>query len=262
MRFFSGCFVSFLLVGSAAFSDVSDGLTKLDSGDLSGAAEAFAAAYDAGDGEGAFYLGRLFELGLGTDKDEARAANLYSAAVEKGSPKAKLRLGLIYHEGRVLLRDYAQGTKLICEAADAGEADGQLNCGLAYQQGIGVSVDEDKARGYFEAAVAQENIAAMNVLSNLYLNTGDIEKGKEFALLAADKGNALGMFRYAEIISQGDAPDLVNAYAYANLAFVRGFSQAGALRDRLEEQMSLEEISAGQEQAKAWTNAQIQKLAQ
>ena len=58
--------MSFLSGG--ALADVSAGLIKLDEGDLPGAATDFANAFDAGDAEGAFYLGRLFELGLGTDK--------------------------------------------------------------------------------------------------------------------------------------------------------------------------------------------------
>jgi hypothetical protein len=60
------------------------GVEKLNAGDVNGAAADFAAAYDAGNAEGAFYSERLCEPGLGTDRDEMRAAYLYSAAAEKG----------------------------------------------------------------------------------------------------------------------------------------------------------------------------------
>ncbi|WP_253261373.1 MULTISPECIES: tetratricopeptide repeat protein [unclassified Roseobacter] len=251
--------MSFLSGG--ALADVSAGLIKLDEGDLPGAATDFANAFDAGDAEGAFYLGRLFELGLGTDKNEVQAANLYSAAADAGSAKAKLRLGLIYHEGRILLRDYVAGTQLICDAADAGEPDAQLNCALAYQQGIGIDANEEQAIAYLNTAVANDNIAAMNVLSSIYRSRGDTERAKVFALEAADRGNALGMLRYAEMVSQEDPPDLITAYAYASLAFVRGLSEAGELQNRLEGQMTRENVLAGQQQAVSWTNAQIQKMA-
>ncbi|MHA3914414.1 tetratricopeptide repeat protein [Halovulum sp. GXIMD14793] len=144
MRYFpvySLCIVASLWTVSAS-ADVTTGVEMLNAGDVSGAATEFAAAYETGDAEGAFYLGRLFELGLGTEQDEMRAANLYSAAAEGGSTKAQVRLGLMYHEGRVLLRDYVEGTRLLCVAADAGDADGQLNCGLAYRAGRGVDADD------------------------------------------------------------------------------------------------------------------------
>nr|WP_319250220.1 tetratricopeptide repeat protein [uncultured Celeribacter sp.] len=247
-------------IGGAACADVSAGIEALEAGNVSEAATAFAEAYDAGEGEGAFYLGRLFELGLGTEQDESRAANLYAAAAEKGSVKAKLRLGMIYHEGRVLLRDYVEGTKLICEAAEAGDAEGELNCGLAYQQGKGVAQDAAKARTYFEAAAAQDNVAAMNVLAQQSSEAGDREAALSWSQKAADAGNALGMYRLAQFLSEGETPQLTDAYAYASLAYVRGLVDAGQLRDALEARMSPEDVIAGQAQAKAWTEAQIAKL--
>lgn len=248
------------LVAGASRADVSDGLESLDNGDVAAAAEAFAAAYDAGDGEGAFYLGRLFELGLGTEQDETRAANLYAAAAEKGSAKAKLRLGLIYHEGRVLLRDYVEGTRLICEASEAGDPDGQLNCGLAYRDGLGVEVDTAKALELFELAASQDNIGAMNVLVQHYLDLENREQATLWARRAADKGNALGMYRLATLLSEADEPDMPQAYAYASLAYVRGLPEAGVLRDTLEGQLSAEDVLAGQRLAREWTDVQIEKL--
>lgn len=46
------------------------------------------------DAEGLFYLGQLYDIGLGTDKNETRALDLYHKAAEKGSPKAKAVLEL------------------------------------------------------------------------------------------------------------------------------------------------------------------------
>ncbi|MGB0960921.1 MAG: tetratricopeptide repeat protein, partial [Halocynthiibacter sp.] len=231
----------------------------LEAGDVSSAAREFSTAYEAGEGDGAFYLGRLFELGLGADKDEMRAANLYAAGAKAGSTRSKARLGLIYHEGRVLLRDYAEGTKLLCEAADAGDSDGQLNCGLAYKAGRGVPVDAQKAQDYLMKAAAQENIAALNVLGRHYLDQGEQAKATETFKTAADKGNALGMYEYARLLAAPEVNDVVGAYAYANLAVVRGLRDAAAFRDGLETKMSPDDIAAGQEQAKAWTAAQIEK---
>lgn len=247
-----------VVLASPVLADVATGVEKLNSGDVKGAAADFAAAYDAGDAEGAFYLGRLFELGLGTDRDEMRAANLYSAAAEKGSLRAKTRLGLMYHEGRVLLRDYAEGTQLLCDAADGGDADGQLNCGLALQAGRGVPADEAKAIGYLEKAAAQGNILALNVLGQHYTSKGDTEKAAIYLKDGAERGNGLAMFEYARLLGQGESADDIGAYTYASLAVVRGIPAAGEYLDTLEAQMSAADVLAAQQAAKAWTATKIE----
>ena len=253
---FSACGMSVLL-STASYADVAAGIDFLNAGDVSAAAEEFAASYEAGEPEGAFYLGRLFELGLGTEKDEMRAANLYSAAADAGSAKAQARLGLMYHEGRVLLRDYVEGTRLLCAAADAGDADGLLNCGMAYQLGRGVAVDQDKATELWKQSAAQNNVLAINVLGQTALDNGDLSGAVGYFKQAADLGNAGGMYEYAKLLSVGANPDMVQAYAYANLAVVRGLTEALQFRDNLEAQMTPEDILAGQTAARAWTEERI-----
>lgn len=251
--------VCFCILSFGARADVALGIEKLNAGDVAAAASEFAAAYEAGDGEGAFYLGRLFELGLGTDKDEMRAANLYSAAADSGSTKAQARLGLMYHEGRVLLRDYVEGTRLLCAAAEAGDAEGQLNCGMAYQLGRGVEIDTGKAEMYLQQSAEQGNILALNVLGQNALVAGDTEKAYDYLSKSANLGNAGGMYEYAKLLSSGDNPDNVTAYAFASLAVVRGMVTAGSLRDQLEAEMSAEDILAGQTMAREWTEARIKE---
>lgn len=254
--FFTTSF-SILLSTQSGLADVTAGVDFLNAGDVSAAAEEFAQAYEAGDPEGAFYLGRLFELGLGTDQDEMRAANLYSAAAEAGSAKAQARLGLMYHEGRVLLRDYSEGTRLICAAADAGDPDGLLNCGIAYQLGRGVELDLDKAKALWEQSAAKDNVLALNVLGQTALDAGDLAGAVENFKRAADLGNAGGMYEYSKLLSVGSEPNMIEAYAYANLAVVRGLAEAIDFRDNLEAQMSSEDILAGQRFAREWTEQRI-----
>lgn len=249
--------ITAIFLGTSALADVGKGIELLNAGDVSAAATEFAAAYEAGDGEGAFYLGRLFELGLGTDKDEMRAANLYSAAADAGSSKAQVRLGLMYHEGRVLLRDYAEGTRLMCAAADAGDADGQLNCGMAYRLGRGLEVNLDMADTYLQQSADQKNILALNILGQNALEAGDDALAREYLLKSADMGNAGGMFEYAKLLTAGLSADNVTAYGYASLAVVRGLSEASAFRDGLEAIMTAEDILAGQSFAREWTEARM-----
>lgn len=256
------------LLASPAVADVSSGLVHLEEGRLADAAAAFQAGYDAGDGDGAFYLGRLFEVGMGTDADPARAANLYAAGVERGSALSMNRLGIMYQDGNVLLRDYAEAARLLCQAADAGDANGMFNCGLAQFNGQGVARDVTAAITRWEQASDAGNIAARNFLGQIWL-TGDEEaaieadpaKARAYFEQTAEAGNALGLFQLAQIEAAPDAEgvpaDAVEAYKFASLAAVRGLREAVALRDRLEAAMSADEVLSAQAAAKAWTEARM-----
>ena len=250
-----------LIIAQTSFAGTTEGLEMLDAGDVAGAAAEFQAAYEAGEGDGAFYLGRLFEVGAGTDADPMRAANLYAAGVEKGSVLAMNRLGVLYQEGKVLLRDYVESTRLFCQAADAGDANGEFNCGLGYQLGQGVEKDINKTVEYWEKAGAQGNVAALNLLGQIYIQGEDIdadpEKARVYFEQTADLGNAMGLQELAKYYGGLEVPDNVKAYSYANLAAVRGHPEAISYRDTLEKNMSQDEIAQGQAMAKAWTEEKI-----
>ena len=111
---------------------VEKGLEHLEINDVSSAAKEFSKAYDNGDADGAFYLGRMSELGIGLKPDLSRAVALYKAGSEKGSPLAKNRLGLMHLSGQGALQDFELGAKLVCEAADKGDSNAQFNCGNLY----------------------------------------------------------------------------------------------------------------------------------
>jgi uncharacterized protein len=249
---------------SAAFADVQSGLAALDAGNVAQAAADFQKAFEENDADGAFYLGRLFEMGVGTEKDTSRAANLYAAGAEKGSVMAMNRLGLLYLEGTTLLRDYAEAAKQFCKAADLGDQNGQLNCALMLKDGKGVAADDARAMTYLEAASGQGNIAAKNILAQLYISgeagAANPAKAMELYKETAEQGNALGLFELAKAAMSpegGAAPNLVMAYMYANLAAVRQFDDAAKLRDELEAQMTTEQVVEAQTKSQEWTAARI-----
>ena len=246
-----------------AMADVSKGLELLEAGDVSAAATEFQTAFDEnGDGDGAFYLGRLFEFGVGVEADLVRAANLYAAAAAANRPSelAKVRLGDFYVDGTVLLRDYSEAAKLYCEAAESGIVEAQVNCGLVHQTGQGVDKDLEKALVNFERAAEQGSVVAINLAASAYLNgVGtliDREKARMLFEQGAELGNGLSFYELARLWAfpaNPDDADDVQAYVYANLAAVRQVEDAVALRDELEARMSASDILVGQAKARAWT---------
>ena len=257
MRFVMIAAVVVTNLAGAARADVVEGLVLLRQGDASAASAQFAAAYESGDAAGAFWLGRMFELGIGTAADPMRAANLYAAAAEGGDAAGQLRLGLMYHEGTVLLRDYVEGTRLICAAADGSLAEAQVACGLAHEAGRGVDADSLRAEELWQAAAEAGNVAAMNLLGAAALRSEDVAGAREWFARSADAGNAVGMVETARLLETADEPDLIEAYALASLAVVRAHPEAGVLRDRIESRLSAAEVTQAQARARDWTQEQM-----
>jgi TPR repeat protein len=136
------------LGATPVLADIEAGIAALEQSDVETAARQFQASFEGGNPDGAFYLGRMFELGLGTEPNLTRAAELYMAAASQDSALALNRLGLMYFNGEVVIRDYVQGADYICRAAEKGEINAQFSCGAAYNEGKGVEKDLSKARDY------------------------------------------------------------------------------------------------------------------
>lgn len=256
---FLGLLVGLLVMSSTSVrADVASAIKMLESGDVSGSVKEFQAAFEAGDPDGAFYIGRLFEMGLGTDKDMRRAAQLYAAAASKQSAKAQNRLGLMHLNGEFVLQDYQRAAELICASADAGDANGQFNCGLLYQDGKGVSRDQSKAVSYWDRAAEQNNVAAMNFLGQAYLSGKGVKQDPAKAVTYFSKtaaaGNPMGLYELAKAYQTGAGlpKDLVLAHAYANLAAIRSMEGAADLRNNLEKQLKADELVKAQEFARTW----------
>lgn len=260
MRVIGGVFgvLAASLLVLPAFADVAKGISLLEAGDVQGSVKEFQTAFEAGDSDGAFYIGRLFELGLGTEKDMRRAAELYTASASKGSALAQNRLGLMHLNGEFVLQDYARAAELICAAAEQGDANGAFNCGLLYSEGKGVSKDAERAVTLWQVAAEAKHVAAINFLGQAYRDGVGIAKDEtaafaQFSVTAA-AGNPLGLFEVAKASASGTGTDidLIKAYAYANLAAVRGMTDAVAVRDDLAAKLDAESLGKAQAMAREW----------
>lgn len=255
----------FAFACSPAFADIPAGLAALDANNPTAAAKEFQAAYDAGDG--AFYLGRMFELGVGTAPNLHQAAALYKRAAEKVSPMGLNRLGLMYLDGQTVIRDFQKGAELICQAADLGEANAQFNCGVCYAEARGVAKDQTRALEYWQLASDQSHVAATNFVALSYKqgNAVEADAAKAFELFTrtADEGNAMGLYEVALALASGSGveADRPRAYTFANIAAARAHPEAPALRDQLEASLTHEEVAAAQIAAREWLAAAEAKAA-
>ena len=257
---------SFVL-GSAtfAYADIKQGLTELDAKNYEAAAQTFSKAFEDGEVDGAFYLGRMLELGLGGEPNRQTAVGLYVAGSAKGSALAKNRLGVLHVQGLGVLQDYERGATLVCEAAEAGDMNGQFNCGSLLKEGKGIAKDEKKAVEWFGKAADSGHVGAKNLYAEALVQGVHVEqnpvKAVQYYQQTAASGNATGLFSLALAFENGLGleKDVEKAHAYFNLASALNHPLAAQARARVEQSMTSEQVTNAQRFAKAWRPAPAEK---
>ena len=239
-------------------SVLEEGLGALNSGDYEVAAEKFAAGFEAGEVDGAFFLGRMLELGLGGTPDLRAAVGLYIAGSARDSGPAKNRLGVLHIQGNGVLQNYEEGATLVCAAAELGDVNGAFNCGSLLLEGKGAEQDEVKAYEWFKVAADQGHIGAKNQYANGLIEGKFVEQDVVIAVQlfqqTAAEGNPVGLYSLGQAFAAGLGVDqnLVKAHSYFNLAAALQHPQAAAARQALESQMVAEDVRSAQQMANAW----------
>lgn len=242
-----------------------DGIKALNTGDYETAAEKLSEGFKAGEVDGAFYLGRMLELGLGSAPDLKAAIGLYIAGSAKGSAPAKNRLGVLHVRGRGVLQDFEEGAKLVCEAAVLGDMNGSYNCGTVLLQGQGVEKDEAEAYRNLKIAADLGHIGAKNEYANALVEGKYVEKNVTDAIAlfeeTAARGDAIGLYSLGQayVAGLGVDRDLVKAHSYLNLAATFSHPKAADVRRTLEQEMTSDQVVSAQQLAKTWQPMRLPK---
>jgi len=248
-----------LTSGGVFASPVEEGLKALDEQEFSKAAKIFDDAYKSGDVEAGFYLGRMFELGVGTNVNWPTARTLYKDAANKGSAKALNRVGLMYYRGEPgELQNYTKAQEALCKSAELGDTEAQFNCAEMHKNGTAGKKDADAALGFYQKAAKENHVGALNQLGFIHSDKDagkqDLKLAQSYFKRAADLGNPVGMFQLAIIfeVGKGQAADLVQAHKFYNLSGARGYVQAREGLARVTGQMTSAQILSAQTAAEGW----------
>jgi TPR repeat protein len=190
------------------------------------AADGYEKRADARDSEAMFWLGKIYELGLGVKKDATKELDWYRKAAEaghregmveygwtryrekdfegafkwfdkaakQGSPEALLSLGWLYSKGQgVSSMNRPKAVELWREAADRGHPQAMLFLGAAYANGEGVVQDYQRAVPWYEKGADRGDASCMFGLGLMYSTgrgvTSDPSKAKEWWTKGAEKGH-------------------------------------------------------------------------
>lgn len=251
----------------ALSSAIDDGLAALEQQDYTSASEMFSQAFDQGEADGAFYLGRMLELGIGGQPNLKAAIGLYIAGSERGSGAAKNRLGVLHVQGKGVLQDFEQGALLVCEAGELGDVNGAYNCGTLTLEGRGVEKDEAVAYDWFRSASELGHLGAKNAYARALIEgkfvEQDIGAAMELFQQTAAQGNPVGLYALGQAFATGLGVDKdpVRAHSYFNLAATLSHPQAAEARAELEQDMTSEDVKQAQQIAKAWRPSQLRETA-
>lgn len=119
----------------------SDGVTAFEQGDYFRALAEFRTAAEDGVAVAQYYLGVMYDNGLGVLPDQSEAARWYRAAAEQGHADAQFNLGDMYKCGHGVQQWHAEAVRWSRAAADQGDPYAQFNLGIMYQCGEGDLLD-------------------------------------------------------------------------------------------------------------------------
>jgi TPR repeat protein len=198
--------LSFLIERPISFKDVSKDMTERDLESLvaiyKNEGEMYDAAlkaYDEGDYTKAFslfmasaergydlsqtYIGDMYRLGQGTERDEKKAIEWYRKAANQGQRSAQMQLGDMYRKGQGVSKDEREAFKWYRVAAEQHLYEyAQIKLGDMYRLGQGVEKDEKEAIHWYTLAAEQGNAEAQTQLGHIYRLGQGVKRDEDEAI--------------------------------------------------------------------------------
>jgi len=166
-----------------------------------------------GDVSAQYFLGHIYQNGIGVRIDKAEAAAWFGRAAEGGHGPAQYRLAVMLQIGDGVERDPARALDLYRQAASAGLLEAQFNLAQMIERGDGTEAAPWVAKEMYEVAAEEGMPEAMRALGRLY---------------------ARGI---------GTEQDAVSAWVWLSLAARNGDRQAGQLASLLSGDMTEEQLA-------------------
>lgn len=127
--------------------------------------EALRTQAGAGDAYAQLNLGAAYDNALGVERDIEQALHWYQLAAEQGLAEAQFNLAHLLVAEEI---SAVAAAEWMHKAAEQGMADAQYLLGVIYAEGIGVAMDDDKARLWLQRAIGQGQADAAQFMKEHY----------------------------------------------------------------------------------------------
>lgn len=147
------------------------------------ALERLKAAADGGYARSQYALGKLYQYGLGVEKDGDLAIRYFEAAAEAGLARAQYNLGKAYRDGDGVEPDPAKAAEWFRRAAEQGDARAQDHYARRLATGDGVAADPVQGLAFALLAARQGNQEALSLAEELKdnLDVFEVERAIQVA---------------------------------------------------------------------------------
>lgn len=152
----------------------------------------YRAAARKGDARAQFYIGMIYEDGIGRKPDPVKAFEWYIKSADAGYPPAQFKTGLFYETGRGRVKDLSKAAIYYSMAAEGGQAEASYNLALMYDSGRGVARDREKSLQLLEQAAQAGLVPAMTRLGAMLPELGGekaVPEAWAWLRRAEDKGD-------------------------------------------------------------------------
>ena len=169
-------------------------LEAYDKGDYTKAFSLFMESAELGYDLSQKYIGEMYRLGQGIERDEKKAIEWYKKAAKQGLMSAQMQLGDMYKKGQGVGKDEQEAFKWYRVAAEQHFYEyAQIEIGKMYRLGQGVIKDEREAVHWYTLAAEQGNPEAQTQLGHMYRSGQGIERDEKKAIKwycrAAEQGD-------------------------------------------------------------------------
>ena len=250
------------LLSFGAQAALSDGVLAYQYKQYPAALAEFTYLTEEGDPAASYYLGKLYQEGLGVSQNLAKARALFQAADSGYYYPASAELGKMLLEGAPQVpAEPARGIALLKKAAHAGEADAAFELGQAYASGSAVEKNLNYAYGFYLKAALQGHMKAQYMLAKLYLEGQGIPQdyGEALKWLArsAHQGYVLAQVALADIrMTDKRLKNAASAYGWYSIIAAYNQDEVGQKarekRDVLGEGLNAKVLSEKQVEIRNW----------
>ncbi len=185
-----------------------------------------------GDAAGQFFVGHLYETGVGVKESKEEAALFIRNSADQGLAPAQTIMGLLCSEGIGVEKDYSQAVSWFRKAAEQDCALGKFYLADCYWNGCGVSQDYAQAIDWCRQAAKQGHAEAQTNLANCYWNGLGVAQDYAQAVIwfrqAAERDDARGQCNLGSCYYHGlgVAQDYAQAVMWFRQAAEQGHAES------------------------------------
>lgn len=135
--------------------------TLFEQGKYQEALHKYRALAESGSVTAQIFIGWMYEVGRGVDRNLEEARRWYRRAADAGSPMGQFHLGILC----ISQEDYAAALEWLNKAAAQNYAPALFRLAHMHRVGLGVQVDQQKAYEYYEEAAKLGHLFAQRAIA-------------------------------------------------------------------------------------------------